>query len=185
MENVECRKGVIELLLGDITTLKVDAIVNSANPSLYGGDGLSGYIHFTAGKEMTEECKRIGKVEAGKVKITRGYKLPARFVIHAVGPVYYQGFKKDPVIFGKTETEDELLTRCYEESLKLAQAKKLKTIAFPCIATGLFGFPKEKAAAIAVSVVKNFMEKNGNDLDKVTFVVHNATDYRIYHDLLN
>lgn len=134
----------LEVLQGDITGLSVDAIVNAANSSLLGGGGVDGAIHRKAGPELVRECRLLGGCATGEVKMTQGYLLPARFVLHAVGPVWHGG----------GSDEAELLASCYRNALALAQRHELKTIAFPAISTGIYGYPKTEAAAIAVKTVK-------------------------------
>lgn len=157
---------------GDITKLKVDAIVNAANKSLLGGGGVDGAIHRAAGPQLLEECKTLGGAETGEAKITKGYNLPAKFVIHTVGPVW-NGGKYD---------EDNLLKKCYENSLKLAIENKIETIAFPSISTGIYRFPVERASKIAVRTVKNFVEGN-EQLKEVIFCVFSDKDYEIYESV--
>jgi O-acetyl-ADP-ribose deacetylase (regulator of RNase III) len=136
----------VELIKGDITKLHVDAIVNAANTSLLGGGGVDGAIHRAAGKELVHECRMLNGCKTGDAKITKGYNLPAKFVIHTVGPVWNGGNKK----------EEELLASCYRRSLEVAEQNDIKSIAFPCISTGIYRFPMEKAAEIAMREVDNF-----------------------------
>jgi len=147
----------------DITTLSVDAIVNAANSSLCGGSGVDGAIHHAAGKELLHECRTLGGCETGYAKITKGYNLPARYVIHTVGPVWYGGDR----------SEDADLASCYRESMKLAVENDALTIAFPAISCGVFGFPISRACAIAVSEVMQFTEGKTN-LSKVIFSCHGS-----------
>ena len=166
-------KNRIELIKGDITTLKVDAIVNAANRSLLGGGGVDGAIHAAAGSELLEECRKLNGCETGKAKITRGYKLKAKHVIHTVGPVWYGGHKD----------ETEMLAACYQSSLELAKENKLKTIAFPGISTGVYRFPQDLAALIAVNETKRFLLSNKYP-EKVTFVTFSDEQYETYRKLL-
>jgi O-acetyl-ADP-ribose deacetylase (regulator of RNase III) len=147
----------IEIHHGDITTLEVDAIVNAANPSLLGGGGVDGAIHRAAGPELVRECRDLGGCQTGEAKITRGYGLPARHVIHTVGPVW----------MGGEEAEHEYLAACYRRSLQLAREHDLKTVAFPAISTGLFGFPAEHAARIAVSTIREVLLQDGDHFERV------------------
>jgi O-acetyl-ADP-ribose deacetylase (regulator of RNase III) len=149
----------IEIIQGDITKLAVDAIVNAANSSLMGGGGVDGAIHAAAGPDLVEECLTLGGCPTGEAKITKGYKLPARHVIHTVGPVWHGG----------TAGEDELLARCYRNSLALAERHELRTVAFPSISTGAFGFPVENACCIALAEIKSFLEQS-RKLEMVTVV---------------
>jgi len=163
----------IKLIQADITTLKVDAIVNAANSSLLGGGGVDGAIHRAAGPELLEECRKLGGCKTGEAKITRGHKLPAAFVIHTVGPVWHQGQKG----------EAELLRNCYLNSLKLASENNLKSIAFPGISTGVYGYPKKAAAEIAVKAVSDFL-KDHNEIMVVFLVAFDADSEENYRILL-
>ena len=154
---------------GDITKQKVDAIVNAANSTLLGGGGVDGAIHRAAGPRLVEECRTLGGCPTGEAKITKGYNLPAKWVIHTVGPVWHGGARR----------EDELLASCYRTSLELAVEMGIRTIAFPAISTGVYGFPLERATAIAVSEVRSFLEKNSS-LEKVVFVCFGKYAYECY-----
>jgi len=163
----------IELHQGDITKLKVDAIVNAANKSLLGGGGVDGAIHRAAGKELLEECRTLNGCDTGDAKITKGYKLPARHVIHTVGPVWNGG----------KYNEREKLASCYQRSLEVALENNVETIAFPNISTGVYGFPKQEAAEIANREVKEYLA-NHSEIKKVTFCVFDDENYQIYSRLL-
>jgi O-acetyl-ADP-ribose deacetylase (regulator of RNase III) len=163
----------IELIKGDITTLDVDAIVNAANRSLMGGGGVDGAIHLAAGPQLLDECIALRGCETGQSKITAGYLLRARHVIHSVGPVWKGG----------SSDEENLLASSYITSLSLARDNKIKTIAFPNISTGIYGFPKELAALIAVRETKRFLRDNQLP-EKVTFVSFADGDFEIYRKLL-
>lgn len=163
----------IELYKGNITTLKVDAIVNAANHTLLGGGGVDGAIHRAAGKELLAECQTLNGCETGKAKITNGYQLPALYVIHTVGPVYNGG----------KNNESKKLASCYKNSLELAAKKGLTTLAFPNISTGVYGYPKQEAAEIAIRTVKQFLEFN-TEIEKVIFCVFDDENHTIYKKLL-
>ena len=164
----------IEIFQGDITKQKVDAIVNAANTKLLGGGGVDGAIHRAAGKELLAECKTLGGCKTGEAKITKGYNLPAKYVIHTVGPVWSGG----------NRNEDELLESCYRNSLRLAVKNGVKTIAFPAISTGVYHFPLERATNIAVNKVKKFLEKN-KSIEKVLFVCFDEGTYKVYEEILS
>jgi O-acetyl-ADP-ribose deacetylase (regulator of RNase III) len=161
----------IEIIQGDITTLGVDAIVNAANSSLLGGGGVDGAIHRAAGPQLFEECRTLGGCATGEAKITKAYRLAAKFVIHTVGPVY-QGVPEDA----------ELLANCYRNSLQLANERQLKSIAFPSISTGVFGYPLYEACRIALRTTKEILESGPTALDRVIFVTFSHMDYRQYED---
>lgn len=157
-------------ILGNITQLEVDAIVNAANSSLLGGGGVDGAIHRVAGRELLDECRALGGCETGQAKLTRGYQLPAKFIIHTVGPVWTGG--------GNHEAEQ--LRSCYLNSLKLAASNpEIRSIAFPCVSTGIFNYPTKKAAAIAVDAAREFDESL-----EITFCCFSAADLDTYLDLL-
>ncbi len=170
-------KAILQLIKGDITDVEADAIVNAANSSLMGGGGVDGAIHRKGGSKILEECKRIRATEwpdglpTGKAVITSGGNLKAKHVIHTVGPVWLGGF----------HVEAELLKQAYKNSLRLAVAKGLKTIAFPSISTGAYGYPIEDASRIAVRTVKEFLEKE-DKLEKVVFVLFSERDFEIYFE---
>jgi O-acetyl-ADP-ribose deacetylase (regulator of RNase III) len=158
----------------DITSLQVDAIVNAANNSLLGGGGVDGAIHRAAGPELLEECRTLNGCRTGETKITQAYHLPCRYVIHTVGPVWHGGHRN----------EEELLASAYKNSLLLALKYELKTIAFPNISTGIYGFPKEKAAVIALRETENFL-KNNPDFEKVIFAIFDKENLQIYKKLIH
>ena len=164
----------IELIQGDITKLAVDAIVNAANQSLLGGGGVDGAIHRAAGPGLLEECRSIGGCPTGEARITNGYNLPAKFVIHTVGPVYHGG----------THGEPKKLADCYTNSLKLAAENGCKSIAFPNISTGVYGYPKEEASQLALAVVKQFLAGD-ETIEKVVFCCFDHENYSLYHRLLS
>ena len=157
----------------NITALKVDAIVNAANTSLLGGGGVDGAIHRAAGPELLNECRSLGGCETGDAKMTKGYKLPAKYVIHTVGPVWRGG----------SHGEAELLVSCYRRCLEIATADDLFSIAFPAISTGVYGYPPEEAAQIAVATARNFVERP-TSLREITFCCFSDRDYAIYAKLL-
>ncbi|TMI88369.1 MAG: O-acetyl-ADP-ribose deacetylase [Bacteroidetes bacterium] len=163
----------IELIKGDITKIKADAIVNAANSSLMGGGGVDGAIHRVGGPAILEECRKIiakqGSCKTGEAVVTKARNLPAKFVIHTVGPVWYNGKKN----------EAALLAACYQNSLKLAIKHNLSSIAFPNISTGLYGYPKEEAARIAINTVKEFLDQN-DLITKVYFVCFDEENCQLY-----
>ena len=156
---------------GDITTLAVDAIVNAANSSLLGGGGVDGAIHRAAGPELLHECRLLGGCDTGEAKATRGYRLPARYVIHTVGPVWRDGHRG----------EDELLAACYRNSISVADRLQLKSVAFPAISTGIFGFPGERAARVAVETLKAIAVEN---VQEVSLVAYDGVTFDLYCRLL-
>jgi O-acetyl-ADP-ribose deacetylase len=159
----------IEIVQGDITRQKVDAIVNAANTSLLGGGGVDGAIHRAAGPDLLAECRTLGGCATGQAKITSGYRLPAKWVIHTPGPVWYGG----------THSEDDLLASCYRNCLALAAEHKARSIAFPAISTGVFGFPLERAARIAFRETNQFLAVNKSP-EKVVFVCFDAEALECY-----
>ncbi|MBN2812676.1 MAG: O-acetyl-ADP-ribose deacetylase [Bacteroidales bacterium] len=163
----------IALIRGDITTLDVDAIVNAANNSLLGGGGVDGAIHRAAGPGLLAECRQLNGCNTGEAKITRGYNLPARFVIHTVGPVWHGG----------NSGEEHLLRSCYNGSLNLAHDYQLKTIAFPNISTGVYGYPKQQAGRVAVEAVSEWLDVHP-DFKQVNFVAFDEENFTIYEELL-
>jgi len=167
-------KPVIRALSGDIATLKVDVIVNAANTSLLGGGGVDGAIHRAAGNELLEECRALQGCPTGEAKITKGYRLPARFVIHTVGPVWHGGECDEPA----------LLASCYRRSLLLAEEHKLISIAFPSISTGVYAYPFDQAASIAVNTVRETLHACPN-IREVIFCCFSENDLKIYEKLLN
>jgi O-acetyl-ADP-ribose deacetylase (regulator of RNase III) len=163
----------IEIVRADITKLDVDAIVNAANTTLLGGGGVDGAIHRAAGPDLLAECRTLGGCRPGEAKITRGYRLPARFVIHTVGPIW-RGGKQD---------EARILTSCYRNSLQLAVQNKIKTIAFPAISCGAYGYPVEEAARIAFKTTREFLATE-DTIAKEIFVLLSEDVYEAYHRLL-
>ncbi len=163
----------VDIVRADITRLDVDAIVNAANTTLLGGGGVDGAIHRAAGPKLVEECQTLGGCRPGEAKITRGYNLPARFVVHTVGPVWSGGKRGEP----------EVLANCYRNSLQLAVKNKIKTIAFPAISCGAYRYPIQEAAAIAVKVTCNFLEAS-HPVDQVIFVAATEEIFAAYQELL-
>ena len=166
--------GNIKLIKGDITQLKTDAIVNAANNSLLGGGGVDGAIHREAGPGLLKECQKLNGCLTGEAKITSGYNLPAKFIIHTVGPVWNGG----------NYNEEELLANCYRNSLWIAENTKLKTIGFPNISTGVYNFPKSLAARIAITNVRDFL-KHSKQIKEVIFVCYDEENYNIYKKILD
>jgi O-acetyl-ADP-ribose deacetylase len=163
-----------EIFEGDITKLNVDVIVNAANKALLGGGGVDGAIHSAAGRELLEACLLLNGCKTGDAKITKGFNLPAKFVIHAVGPVWRDG----------NANEATLLESCYRKSIKLAIDYQLESIAFPAISTGVYSFPKELAAEIAISTTKDML-KTSNQIQKVIFALFDSENCEIYQRILN
>jgi O-acetyl-ADP-ribose deacetylase (regulator of RNase III) len=167
------RKDAIEVVQGDITQQAVDAVVNAANTSLLGGGGVDGAIHRAAGPELLAECRTLGGCPTGEAKITRGYRLPAQWVIHTVGPVWRGG----------KVGEDELLASCYRRSLEVAVQSGVRSVAFPAISTGIYGFPLERATRIAISEVRAFLKANLG-VGKVVFVCFDRSTFNCYEKAL-
>jgi O-acetyl-ADP-ribose deacetylase (regulator of RNase III) len=164
----------IEVILGDITKINTDAIVNAANTTLLGGGGVDGAIHRAAGPALLEECRKLGGCPTGQARITRGYRLPAKFIIHTVGPVWRGG----------NDNEDQLLASCYRNSLKLAVEHGIKTIAFPSISTGAYRFPVKRAAKIAINEIKHFLA-NDDSIEKVYIVCFDPQTMDAYMEALS
>ena len=163
----------VNILNEDITKIEVDAIVNAANNSLLGGGGVDGAIHRAAGRELLEECRKLNGCETGKAKITKGYKLPAKFVIHTVGPVYSDGKSGEP----------ELLASCYRESLLLAVGNGVKSIAFPCISTGVYGYPFRDACVVALRTIADFLQTN-ESIEQISMVCFGESDFKRFTEIL-
>jgi len=162
----------ISVSLGDITKVNVDAIVNAANTSLLGGGGVDGAIHQAAGSRLLDECRTLGGCETGEARITKGYDLPARWVIHTPGPIWREG----------NHHEDELLANCYKNCFNLVEEYNIKSIAFPSISTGVYSFPIERATKIALKETQTFLNQN-NHVTNVQFVCFNDTAYMVYKKL--
>jgi O-acetyl-ADP-ribose deacetylase (regulator of RNase III) len=167
-------RGRVSVVTGDITRLDVDAIVNAANGSLLGGGGVDGAIHRAAGPGLLEECRALGGARTGEVKLTGGHRLPARHVLHAVGPVWRGG----------AAGEDEALARCYRNALRIAAEAGLRSVAFPAISTGAYGFPLERATRIAVEEVRRALEA-GSPIERVVFCCFSAGDRAVYEAALD
>lgn len=165
---------IIDVIKGDITEFKVDAIVNAANKSLLGGGGVDGAIHRAAGPELKEACRKLNGAETGEAKLTKGYNLPAPYVIHTVGPVYRDG----------EHEEADKLKQCYLNSLKVAEKHALTSIAFPAISTGIYGYPLEEASKIAIRTVKDMADKL-ESINKVTFVAFDDNTKQVLESLLD
>lgn len=161
--------GRMKIILDDITTLSVDAIVNAAKPSLLGGGGVDGAIHRAAGSELRNECRQLNGCRTGEAKITNGYNLKAKYVIHTVGPRYIDG----------NHNEDILLEECYRNCLTIAKLNNIKTIAFPSISTGVYGYPIKEAVKIAHKTILNFL-RNNLSIEEITLVCFSEIDYNIY-----
>lgn len=170
--------GSIELKKGDITEERTDAIVNAANSGLMGGGGVDGAIHRSGGPDILKECKAIvkthGRLPPGKAVITTAGRLPSRFVIHTVGPIWRGGTRNEP----------EILSSCYRESLHLAEEKALRTVAFPSISTGAYGYPVDQAASVAMRVVRDFLSRQHGTVERVTFVLFDEGTYKAYENAL-
>jgi O-acetyl-ADP-ribose deacetylase len=163
----------IHAVRGDITTLNVDAVVNAANTTLLGGGGVDGAIHYAAGPDLLEECRKLGGCPTGEARITNAYRLKARWIIHTVGPIWRGGSRGEP----------ELLAACYENSLRLAAEHNLESIAFPAISTGAYAYPLELATIIAVSTVKAFTDRS-NGFEEVLFCCFSREDFAVYERTL-
>lgn len=170
---VMIRQSVLELVEGDITRQDTEAIVNAANTSLLGGGGVDGAIHRAGGPKILEECKKIGGCPTGEARITTGGRLKARYVIHTVGPVYKDGKHKEP----------ELLASAYQSSLTLASQHTIKTVSFPSISTGAYGYPIEEAARVALTTVRDYL-KTHPQIQLVRFVLFGQKAYQVYEDVL-
>lgn len=173
MVKIRINRSILELVEGDITNQETDAIVNAANTSLLGGSGVDGAIHRAGGPKILEECKKLGGCPTGEARITPGGNLKVRYVIHTVGPIYHEGKRK----------EAELLANAYKNSLSLASQYKLKSVAFPSISTGAYGYPVSEAATIALKTVINYV-KTHSDIELVRFVLFDQKSYQEYEKSL-
>jgi O-acetyl-ADP-ribose deacetylase (regulator of RNase III) len=165
--------ATVRAIEADITTLQLDAIVNAANTSLLGGSGVDGAIHRAAGPELLEECRRLGGCKVGHAKITRGYRLPARHVIHTVGPIWHGGQHGEP----------ELLASCYTRSLQLATEHGISSIAFPSISTGVYGYPIEAAAQVAIATVQHHL-RGSSSIGEIVFCCFSRNDLGVYERVM-
>jgi O-acetyl-ADP-ribose deacetylase (regulator of RNase III) len=164
----------IRAIRGDITTLDVDAVVNAANSTLLGGGGVDGAIHYAAGPELLDECRRLGGCPTGEARLTRGYRLPARWIIHTVGPVWKGGTRGEP----------ELLAACYESSLRLAINHQIRSVAFPAISTGAYAYPLELATEVAIATVNRFTSER-DELKEIIFCCYSGEHFATYKRILN
>lgn len=171
----EYKKVKLNIVEGDITKLKVDGIVNAANNTLLGGGGVDGAIHRAGGPTILEQCKKIGGCPTGEARITTAGDMPSKYVIHTVGPIYKDG----------TKGEKKLLYNAYYNSLKLAKKYGIKTIAFPSISTGVYGYPKNEASEIAIKASMDFIDENNDDISEIIFVLFSKDDYLLYENKLN
>lgn len=175
---IKMKETIFSLTKGDITKLKVDAIVNAANSTLMGGGGVDGAIHRAGGPIILEECKKIiqniGRLNTGEAVITTGGNMNVKFVIHTVGPIWNNGFFN----------EEKLLSNAYYNSLKIASQHSIKTIAFPSISTGVYGYPIEKASIVALNTAKKFVEENEYKFEEIVFVLFSEYDFSVYRSLL-